>query len=75
MNMVVVINVQYDEDNRNLNVELSGDEMGVLIGKRGQTLDISTYSIIFTPYLLFFSLYCFTMFALAARLPGFAFLL
>lgn len=43
MNMVVVINVQYDEDNRNLNVELSGDEMGVLIGKRGQTLDSLQY--------------------------------
>ena len=43
MNMVVVINVQYDEGNRNLNVELSGDEMGVLIGKRGQTLDSLQY--------------------------------
>ena len=43
MNMVVVINVQYDEDNRNLNVELSGDEMGVLIGNRGQTLDSLQY--------------------------------
>lgn len=43
MNMVVVIDVQYDEDNKNLNVELSGDEMGVLIGKRGQTLDSLQY--------------------------------
>lgn len=43
MNMVVVIDMKYDEDNKNLNVELSGDEMGVLIGKRGQTLDSLQY--------------------------------
>lgn len=43
MNMVVVIEVKYNEDNRNMNIELSGDEMGVLIGKRGQTLDSIQY--------------------------------
>lgn len=43
MNMVVAIDIKYDEDNKNLNVELSGDEMGVLIGKRGQTLDSLQY--------------------------------
>lgn len=43
MNMVVVIEVKYNEDNRNMNIELSGDEMGVLIGKRGQTLDSLQY--------------------------------
>ena len=43
MNMTVVINVKYDEENRNLDIELSGDEMGVLIGKRGQTLDSLQY--------------------------------
>ena len=43
MNMVVVIDIKYDEENKNLNVELSGDEMGVLIGKRGQTLDSLQY--------------------------------
>lgn len=43
MNMVVVIDIKYNEENRNLNVELSGDEMGVLIGKRGQTLDSLQY--------------------------------
>ena len=43
MNMVVVVDVKYDEENRNLNVDLSGDEMGVLIGKRGQTLDSLQY--------------------------------
>ena len=43
MNMVVVVNAKYDEDSRNLNIDLSGDEMGVLIGKRGQTLDSLQY--------------------------------
>lgn len=43
MKMVVVVDVKYDEENRNLNVDLSGDEMGVLIGKRGQTLDSIQY--------------------------------
>lgn len=41
--MVVVVNAKYDEDSRNLNIDLSGDEMGVLIGKRGQTLDSLQY--------------------------------
>ena len=43
MNMTVVINVKYDEENRNMDIELSGDEIGVLIGKRGQTLDSLQY--------------------------------
>lgn len=43
MDMVVAIDIKYDETNKNLNVELSGDEMGVLIGKRGQTLDSLQY--------------------------------
>ena len=43
MNMTVVIDVKYDEENRNMDIELSGDEMGVLIGKRGQTLDSLQY--------------------------------
>ncbi len=43
MNMTVVIDVDYNEENRNLDIELSGDEMGVLIGKRGQTLDSLQY--------------------------------
>ena len=43
MKMVVVVDVKYDEENRNLSVDLSGDEMGVLIGKRGQTLDSLQY--------------------------------
>lgn len=43
MNMVVVVDVKYDEENRNVDIDLSGDEMGVLIGKRGQTLDSLQY--------------------------------
>ena len=39
MNLTVVIDVKYDEENGNMDVDLSGDEMGVLMGKRGATLD------------------------------------
>ena len=45
MNMVVVIDAKFDETENALDVELSGDEMGVLIGKRGQTLDSLQYLI------------------------------
>ena len=43
MNMTVVINVEYKEEEKELNIDLSGDDMGVLIGKRGQTLDSLQY--------------------------------
>ncbi|MBD5459874.1 MAG: KH domain-containing protein, partial [Lachnospiraceae bacterium] len=43
MNMVVTIDVKYDEAERNMDIDLNGDEMGVLIGKRGQTLDSLQY--------------------------------
>lgn len=43
MKLNVVINVEYDETAKNMNIDLSGDEMGVLIGKRGQTLDSLQY--------------------------------
>ena len=36
------IHVEFDKDD-NLNIELSGKDMGVLIGKRGQTLDSLQY--------------------------------
>lgn len=39
MKLEVEILIQINEENRNIDVELKGDEMGVLIGKRGQTLD------------------------------------
>lgn len=43
MDFTVVVNVEYDEVENSMNIELSGDEMGVLIGKRGQTLDSLQY--------------------------------
>lgn len=43
MDMTVVVNVNYDEASEEMNVDLSGDDMGVLIGKRGQTLDSLQY--------------------------------
>lgn len=43
MNLTVVININYNEEDRHMNIDLSGDEMGVLIGKRGQTLDSIQY--------------------------------
>lgn len=43
MNMAVTVDVIYDEDKKTMDIEVSGDEMGVLIGKRGQTLDSLQY--------------------------------
>ena len=43
MNLTVVIDVKYDELDNSMNIDLSGDEMGVLIGTRGQTLDSLQY--------------------------------
>lgn len=43
MDMAVVVDVKYDEAEKNMDVDLSGDDMGVLIGKRGQTLDSIQY--------------------------------
>ncbi len=43
MNMTVVVEIKYDEENKEMDVDLSGDDMGVLIGKRGQTLDSLQY--------------------------------
>ena len=43
MNLAVVIDVKYDDLEHFMDVDLSGDEMGILIGKRGQTLDSLQY--------------------------------
>lgn len=43
MNMEVAIDIKYNEEEKNMDIELSGNEMGVLIGKRGQTLDALQY--------------------------------
>ncbi len=37
------VNASYDANNNCLNIEIAGDDMGVLIGKRGQTLDSLQY--------------------------------
>ena len=34
MDMTVVVDVKYDEIENSMEIELSGDDMGVLIGKR-----------------------------------------
>lgn len=39
MQMKVAIDVDFDREEKIVNINLSGAEMGVLIGKRGQTLD------------------------------------
>lgn len=43
MDMEVEIMITKSEDGKNVDVELKGREMGVLIGKRGQTLDSLQY--------------------------------
>lgn len=43
MNMDVVVDVNYNEEEKSMDINLSGEEMGVLIGKRGQTLDSLQY--------------------------------
>ncbi|MCR5788813.1 MAG: protein jag [Lachnospiraceae bacterium] len=41
--MDLKVDIHITQENDELNVELSGDEMGILIGKRGQTLDSLQY--------------------------------
>lgn len=43
MNMQVTISVAYNEEEKEMNVNLEGEDMGILIGKRGQTLDSLQY--------------------------------
>jgi len=43
MGMTVEVVIKMDEENHTMEIDLSGDEMGVLIGKRGQTLDALQY--------------------------------
>ncbi|NLG04367.1 MAG: protein jag [Clostridia bacterium] len=43
MNMEVAINIETDEEENEMSIDLTGKEMGVLIGKRGQTLDALQY--------------------------------
>ena len=43
MNMTVLVEVSFDEEEKVMDIELKGDDMGVLIGKRAQTLDSLQY--------------------------------
>lgn len=43
MNLDITIDVTYDEAEETVTIDLVGNEMGVLIGKRGQTLDSLQY--------------------------------
>ena len=43
MNIEVIIDTKFNNSNRELDIDLEGKEMGVLIGKRGQTLDSLQY--------------------------------
>lgn len=43
MNIEVIVKVDYNEEDRSMNIDLVGEDMGMLIGKRGQTLDSLQY--------------------------------
>ena len=45
MNVDVNSTVDYDEESRTMNIVFDGEDMGLLIGKRGQTLDSLQYII------------------------------
>lgn len=43
MNLEVVMTMKYDQEEGSLDIDFEGSEMGLLIGKRGQTLDSLQY--------------------------------
>ncbi len=43
MNIEATVKIVYDEVERNMDIDLAGDDMGILIGKRGATLDSLQY--------------------------------
>ena len=43
MEMEVEIDIQQDKENDTMDIDLKGQDMGILIGKRGQTLDSLQY--------------------------------
>lgn len=43
MDMEVEIDIQQNEENDSMDIDLKGQDMGILIGKRGQTLDSLQY--------------------------------
>lgn len=43
MEMEVIVDARYDDAEKALDVDMRGEEIGILIGKRGQTLDSLQY--------------------------------
>lgn len=43
MNIEVIVKIDYNKEENNMNIDLVGEDMGMLIGKRGQTLDSLQY--------------------------------
>ena len=43
MNMEIELDTVYNEEEKTMDIDLKGDSMGILIGKRGQTLDSLQY--------------------------------
>ncbi|MCR4962160.1 MAG: protein jag [Lachnospiraceae bacterium] len=43
MSLQAEVEIKYDEAEKKMDIEIKGDDMGVLIGKRGQTLDSLQY--------------------------------
>ena len=43
MEMEVIVDAKYDDAEKALDVDMRGEEIGILIGKRGQTLDSLQY--------------------------------
>ena len=43
MKMNVSVDINFKEEEKSMDIDLSGEEMGILIGKRGQTLDSLQY--------------------------------
>ncbi|MBR5992697.1 MAG: protein jag [Lachnospiraceae bacterium] len=43
MNIEAVVNINFDKTENNMDIDLAGDDMGLLIGKRGATLDSLQY--------------------------------
>lgn len=43
MKLIVEIEIDYNETEHEMNIDLKGEDMGILIGKRGQTLDSLQY--------------------------------
>ena len=43
MKVETTVNIDFKEEDNVMNIDLSGSDMGILIGKRGQTLDALHY--------------------------------